>query len=395
MKPEHRLKVIDLSTHFSGSVASRYLAHLGADIVKFENPSFGDGNRGMPPLIHGEAAVSVALNAAKRSVTIDRRSSEWTGILAASAKWADVILLGSPPDTARKRGLDFNSFVALNDRIVYCNISSYGENGPWRDYPLHGLNGDIVAGLVPVEMVNGLPQPREEYRSVGTTLAGIQAALGILEAVRRRDLGYGPQRVLASVWEAAMSWQWRDMTTWANIDRPNPAYSDLGSRYAMYETSDDRVILLCPIEKKFWEPFCDLLKLPPEWKTVGSWTQSGMDWGEGRQDEREAIAGRIREHTFTHWNAVFEKAGIPCSPVYHIREAMETAQAKVMGVMADTTVNGKPARVPNVPIHIATAAAAKAAPHGPQTVPSPPRLGEHTEAFLREIGWASPREARL
>jgi crotonobetainyl-CoA:carnitine CoA-transferase CaiB-like acyl-CoA transferase len=115
-----------------------------------------------------------------------------------------------------------------------------------------------------------------------------------------------------------------------------------------------------------------------------------MDWGVGADDERRAIAAKIREHSFAYWNETLEKAGQPFSPVLHIKEAMVTPQAEAMGVMADTTVNGGPARVPNVPIHIASREAAVAEPHGPATVSSPPSLGQHTAEFLSEIGWSVP-----
>jgi crotonobetainyl-CoA:carnitine CoA-transferase CaiB-like acyl-CoA transferase len=379
-----RIKILDLSTHWSGSVASRHLAHLGADVVKLENPTLGDGNRGLAPFIAGEGLSHVVLNVGKRSVALDRKSAEWEELLTRSARWADVVIVGSQPAVALTRGLDFASFARRNDRIVYCNISGYGEVGPWANYPLHGLNADIVAGLVPVEMVDGLPSPRIDYRSVGTTLAGVHGALGIMEGLRRRDHGAGAQQVFASVWESAMFWQWRDLTSELNLSAPHPAYAELGSRYALYPTSDDRVILVCPIERKFWEAFCDLLRLPPDWKSSGSWETSGMDWGARRSEERRVIAERMKEHSVAHWLEALSRAGIPFSPLYRAGEAARSQQAQSVRVTATTEVRGQAVEVPNIPIHIAKLGGSDAA-CGPSTMVPPPLLGEHTDQFLAEL----------
>ena len=375
------IKVLDISTHWSGSVASRHLVHLGADVVKLENPRVGDGNRGLAPFIAEEGLSHVVLNAGKRSVAVDRKSAAWEDILGKGARWADVVIVGSQPGVTVERGLDFGSFSARNERIVYCNISGYGQTGPWCNYPLHGLNADVAAGLVPVEFIDGLPVPRRDYRSVGTTLAGIHAALGILEALRRRDHGAGAQEVYASVWESSMFWQWRDVTSELSSGTPHPAYADLGSRYALYETSDARVVLVCPIEQKFWLIFCDLLTLPGAWKMCGSWQKSGMDWGSGRTEERALIAARIREQTLAHWIFEFDKAGIPFSPLYSAGEAARTPQGDSVGVLAATRVKQQDVSIPSIPIHIGSAAQER----GPRRLSAPPTLGEHTEEFLREI----------
>jgi len=141
----------------------------------------------------------------------------------------------------------------------------------------------------------------ESYLTVGTTLAAVQAALGIMTALYRREKGEGGRYVHVSSWGAAMWWNWRHLDTWASLGRSWPAYKDLGSRYGTYVTSDRRALLLCPAEKKFWVAFCDLLGLPETWRERGRWGGSGMDFGQGYDDERREIARIIEANPNTVW----------------------------------------------------------------------------------------------
>src|ERR1700676_1360015 len=99
------LRVLDYSTHLSGPMTSRILAHLGADVVKIEHPTRGDGNRGSEPLAHGESALHLALNARKRTGPYDRKAPEWPEIFRASAQWAGIVIIGGTPDEVGRRGL--------------------------------------------------------------------------------------------------------------------------------------------------------------------------------------------------------------------------------------------------------------------------------------------------
>ena len=92
---DRRPHVVDFSTHWSGPFASHILTDLGADVVKVENPSIGDGNRGLDPMIDGVGMVHVALNAGTRSLAFDRRSPDWPAVVGALARWADVVIVGT------------------------------------------------------------------------------------------------------------------------------------------------------------------------------------------------------------------------------------------------------------------------------------------------------------
>jgi crotonobetainyl-CoA:carnitine CoA-transferase CaiB-like acyl-CoA transferase len=315
-------------------------------------------------------------------------------VAAACARWADAVVVGARPIDARRRGMDFETMRAANPEIVYCSVSGFGDEGPWRDLTAHGQTIDSYAGLV--DVVDGDPQPhtRPGWRSSGTTLGGIFAALGLLSAIHRRDrallAGETPraQYLSVSLWQSAMWWSWRDLTTLANTGEPWLDYSDLGSRYSLYRTADGRVVLVAPSERRFWAPFCDLVGLPAEWKEVGEWNASGMDHGAGERygHERVAIAERMATRTLEQWLPLFSEAEIPFAPLLTLEEAMSSDHARANGLMRETELDGRSYEIPAVPVRFGDDDRALE-PRTPMA--PPPGIGAHTEELLSELGLAA------
>jgi len=373
-------RVIDFTRYMPGPVASRLLADLGADVIKVENTRTGDATRGFAPYIHDQGLFHVCLNPGKRSLAIDSKSPDWKRVIEGLARSADVFLVGGLPEGLARMGIDFESVVRSNPRIVHCNVTGYGEEGPMRATPAHGLNPDCMAGIVPIEWRDGLPFPQEMYQSAGAPLSGVFAALGIMAALRRRDATGEPQRLTVSLLGAAIWWNWRHAATYANLGHPWFSYAGFGGRYATYQTADDKIILVCPIEKVFWEAFCDLLELPAEWRARGTWGRSEMDHGIEYTWERAEIAKRIRQHTREHWEQAFDRIRIPYASILSVEESLVSPQAQAIGAMREVDVGGKTAKIPANPIRFLSPQAA------PAPVPMPPGLGEHTDEVLRELG---------
>lgn len=382
---DRRIRIADFSTHLSGPMASHLLAGLGADVVKIENTKTGDGNRGFVPLVKGHGLFHVMLNSGTRSLAIDKDSPHWSEVTLGAAAWADAVIVGGRPVDAERLGLGFDTLTTANDSLIYCQISGYGEHGPWRDMPAHGQQPDALAGLVPIEWHDGMPETFPGWRTAGSTLAGIFAALGITAALVPMRPRTGPQKVAVSLWASAMWWNWRDLGTYANNGEAWPDYSALGSRYSLYPTSDQRALLLAPAERKFWHEFIDVLALPAEWKERGSWDASRMDFGTGTdyQGEREAIAAITRTRTLAEWSEVFAGTSIPYSPLLSWAEAMESEHTRASGVMSSTEIDGGLVHLMASPIGAGTSDGQQL---DPGDWPPPPGLGQHTADVLQEFG---------
>jgi crotonobetainyl-CoA:carnitine CoA-transferase CaiB-like acyl-CoA transferase len=392
------IRIVDFSTHLSGPLATHLLAELGATVIKIENPRYGDGNRGIFEVAPGAALFHLSLNSGTRSLAVDRHSDEWPDVVAACARWADAVVVGARPLDARRRGMDFDTMRAANPELIYCSVSGFGDEGPWRDLTAHGQTIDSYAGLV--DVVDGDPQPhtRPGWRTAGTTLGGVFAAIGLLAAINRRDRARlnrepaRPQYLSVSLWQAAMWWSWRDLTTLANAGEPWLDYSDLGSRYSLYRTKDRRVVLVAPSERRFWEPFIDLAGLPAKWKQVGEWGASGMDHGAGDAyaHERIAIAERMATRTLDEWMPLFAEAEIPFAPVLTLDEAVSSQHAEVNGVMRKTELEGTTYKIPAVPVRFG---ADDASLERPEPMSEPPAIGADTAELLAELGVAQAEDA--
>ena len=381
-------RVADFSTHFPGPMTAHLLRELGGDVVKFENSRHGDGNRSLAPYVGGVSVFHAMLNSGTRSMAIDRRSDSWPETVRAAAQWADVVIVGGREGDLEDRGLGFSNLVSANPLIVYCVLSPYGHSGPWKDLPAHGQNMDAYAGAVTVEFdAEGNPSTPPSWRGPGTTVAPLFAALGVMRALLERSRDQEAKYVEVSIWGAALWYSWRDIVCQANLGRPWDGLHDLGSRYALYRTGDGRVLLVCPIEKKFWLTFCGLVGLPVELSVRGDWSNGGMDFGAGPRyaDERADIQARLLTRPLSHWVEVLGPAGIPMAPILTLDEVLASDHAraeKVLTTLENTSGGGPVLRVPRMPIRTDSLE--------PDHPTYPPMLGEHTEEILDELGLAPP-----
>jgi len=186
MAPLDGLHVLDLSRLMPGPFCTMILSDLGADVVKVEQPEIGDYARSAPPFIGDTGAAFLMLNRNKRSITLNLKNAEAQEILHKLATRADVFIESHQPGVAERLNVDYPVIRKVNERIIYCSISGYGQSGPYRDLVGHDLTYAAYSGIIGTTGLKGGP-PVIPATQVSDIQGGMYAAIAIMAAVHQRE----------------------------------------------------------------------------------------------------------------------------------------------------------------------------------------------------------------
>lgn len=178
------LKVIDLTRVLSGPFATMWLATMGADVLKIENPNDPDVTRNYAPEVNGHSAYFPTVNHNKRCITLNLKAEEGKEILRKLVKDADVVVENFRPGVMKKLGLDYEELSKINPGIIYASISGFGTYGPYSQRPGYDVTAQATSGIM---YLTGFPDgaPTRIGSSYGDTTAGVNAVLAILAADRK------------------------------------------------------------------------------------------------------------------------------------------------------------------------------------------------------------------
>jgi crotonobetainyl-CoA:carnitine CoA-transferase CaiB-like acyl-CoA transferase len=377
-----------------------FLADLGADVIKIEPPG-GDYGRQMTwPIVEGSSLLSLHVNRAKRSVTLDLRTPEAIEVYLDLVRDADAVIEAMRPGALARRGLTFERMREVNPEIVFCSISGYGATGPYRDMPSHGIAYDTWAGTFgPAYDDEGFAHI-PEHASMGIHAGPLMGAFGILAGIlRARATGAGCQMEIAQS-DAAAYMDWYRIESWKAYERPQsevtgnatddyerraPGTAGMkeGVRYQLYESSDGHVLFMAS-EQAFWKNFCagvDRMDLFERWP--------GEKYADHARNNRE-LQGILRDifHTRTsaEWIAFGNEHNTPIAPVNTPKTIMDDPQfqARFHWYPASRTVADTLA----LPLVVTG-----------EDVPDlarAPMAGEHTDAVMADVlGYDAQRIADL
>jgi len=185
MKPLSGMKVLDLSKVIAGPLCGQYLGELGAEVIKVEPVGTGDDTRAWAPQEKGISALFLTFNHNKRSLAVDLKTEEGRAIVQKLAAEADIVLQGFGGGTAQKLGVDHASLSALNPRLIYCEISGYGRDGPLGTRPGYDVMLQAFSGMISTMGEEDGAFARASFSPVDLA-TGMHALSGVLSAVIER-----------------------------------------------------------------------------------------------------------------------------------------------------------------------------------------------------------------
>ena len=210
MAPLAGVRVIDLSRVVSGPLCGRMLADLGAEVVKIEPPE-GDITRNVPPFVNGVSAYFAQMNAGKLNVSVDLKAASGAGVIARLAAGADVLIENFRPGVLSRFGLDATTLLAANPRLVYCSITGWGQDGPWRDQRAFAPLVHAAAGMLELTARHRGRRPEQEVNQHADIYTAVIATSAVLAALVQRattgqgqhlDIAMGQASVYVNEWAA-------------------------------------------------------------------------------------------------------------------------------------------------------------------------------------------------
>ena len=376
--PLEDITVIDLSHALAGPHCSTMLADYGAQVIKLETPGAGDIARAWGTMLPGgESSYFVGLHRNKKGIAIDLKSARGKELFFALIEKADVVLENFRPGTLEKLGLGYEQARQRNRGIIYCSVSGFGQDGPYRDRPALDLILQAESGMISVTGEEGSAGVRCGV-SIADLTAGMYASFGILMALRVKEKTGEGQRIDVSMLEGQMSLLNVMISGFlADGEVPGPmgtAYKAL-LPYQTFRTST-RDLALAVGSDKLWKIFCPVIGRPdltddPRFRT-----------NRDRIRNREVLIPMLQEifltEPFEHWERLFLEVGIPFGGINNLGQMLEHPQVKARGSMANMThPRAGSVRMVGVPVRLSAT---------PGAVRSPsPALGEHTAEMLRTV----------
>jgi alpha-methylacyl-CoA racemase len=320
--------VLDFSTLLPGPLASLMMAEAGAEVLKVERPGYGDEMRTYEPRIGQDSANFVLLNRGKKSIVVDLKSPDASGILSTHIARADVLIEQFRPGTMDRLGLGFAAVQKINPRIIYCSITGWGQSGPLAQVAGHDLNYMAEVGLLDlVRDCNGAPALPPV---LAADIAGgaYPSIMNILLALRHRDMtGIGMHLDISMADNLFVFHYWSLASHGADGRWPTPGGELVTGgtpRYRIYATADDRFVAAAPLEDKFWSAFCDVLEVPAALR--------GPD--APAAEVTAYLADRFRAHSSDHWRKLFARRDVCCNVAATLQEALANPHFRDRGLFS-------------------------------------------------------------
>jgi formyl-CoA transferase len=387
--PLSGVRVLDLSRILAGPFCTMMLGDQGAEVIKVERPESGDDTRTWgPPFAGGESAYFLCCNRNKRSITVDLKKPRGVELIKELAAVSDVLVENFTPGLMARFGLDYESLRKINPRLVYCSISAYGQDGPYRDRPGYDMVLSAVGGLMWITGPQG-GEPCKVGVAITDVVTGVYASGAITSSLLWRERSGRGQYLDCSLLDIQVS-------ALANIASNYLVAGQEAKRwgtahesiipYQVFQTAD-RPIAIAVANQKLWINFCNLID-KKEWIDDPRF-ESNPKRVKNREVLLPLIDDVMKQKRCDEWVDLFVKEAIPCGPVNNMANLFSDPQVQHRNMVAEVPhpTIGK-LRLGGIPIKYAETPLSIRRP--------PPLLGEHTDEVLSQVlGLSSSRVGAL
>jgi CoA:oxalate CoA-transferase len=330
------LTVVDLTRVLAGPFCTMMLAELGARVIKVENPEGGDDARAFEPFIDGKSAYFLSLNRGKESIALNLKDPADRAVFLELARRADVLVENYRPGTLERLGLGYDALCKENPRLIYAAVSGFGHTGPWSHKPAYDMIVQALGGLMSVTGQPGGP-PTKAGTSIGDITGGLFTLAGIASALYHRERTGLGLKVDVSMLDGQVAILESAVMRYATTGQaPGP----IGNRHpsiAPFEpfATADRPLIIAAGNDSLYGKLCRALN-HPEWADDPLLVTNGQ-----RVTNAETLKNRLENVLKTKpaqvWLDLLEKAGVPCSLIHTVADAVEHPQvrARNMIVTAD------------------------------------------------------------
>jgi itaconate CoA-transferase len=367
------VRVVALEQAVAAPFCSRQLADLGADVIKIERPDGGDFARSYDSAMNGLSAYFAWLNRGKRSVALDVKSAHGSSACAQLIARADVFLHNLAPGAVERLGFGYEELAAQHPRLIWCGISGYGPDGPYRDKKAYDLLIQAESGVV---SLTGTPEaPAKVGISIADISSGMYAYSSILAALYARERSGRGQRIDISMFECLTEWMMPPMSVWMGTGEIPPRAGlrhNMIAPYGAFRCADGMVFLGIQNERE-WARFCgDVLNS----QALAERYPTNVIRLENRAELDATIEAAFAKLTRAEVVALLDRTGIANASMNNAAEAAQHPQLSARHRWATAPSPVGPIRALIPPHNLCDA---------PPLMGRVPALGEHTREVLEEL----------
>ena len=376
----HGVRILDLTHVVSGPYASRYLALLGAEVIKIENPKTGgDMTRLTGPFAEDCSIRFCSLNHNKQSVRLDLSKPEGKEIFLQLVRISDAVIDNFKPGTTKKLGIDFEALKQINPKIVCGSLSGFGATGPYRDFPAYDIIAQAMSGVLLLNGEEGMP-PIKIGTSMADIIAGLNLVIGVLAGLHKaKQTGCGCQ-IETDLVDGLVS---SLMMEYVNCLYTGDPPKRIGNQYrewcpsGVFQARDGQYVLAVGRDREFEDIARKLLNRPELAEDPRFLTHSARI--QNRELVNSALDAWAKDKSVAEVCDLLQQIHVPCAPVLSVPQVITDPHIRDYRDMFPSYAQPKAGSVTvtNIPVKVADA----------QTIPltPAPEMGQHTQEVLREL----------